>query len=135
MSWLLFIAYRLTRVLSGRAAYIHIRAMFGTIMAANVWIPILPAQKKMIGALKEGRKPDDAFSAQAKLRLKQNTFIVVPTVFIMISNHFPKVTYGERHDWAIIAGLILLGWMRQNSSAERRCPTQCSTSCVPGVTT
>ena len=104
------ITYGLTRVLSGRAAYIHVGAMFGTIMAANVWMRILPAQKKMIAALKEGRKPDDKLSAQAKLRSKQNTFIVVPVVFIMISNHFPGVTYGERYNWAILAVLILLGW-------------------------
>jgi uncharacterized membrane protein len=103
-------AYGLTRVLSGRAAYIHMGAMFGTIMAANVWMRILPAQKKMIAAIKEGRKPDDALSAQAKLRSKQNTFIVVPTVFIMISNHYPGVSYGERYNWAILAVLVLVGW-------------------------
>jgi len=103
-------AYGLTRVFSGRAAYIHMGAMFGTIMAANVWMRILPAQKKMIAAIKEGRKPDDALSAQAKLRSKQNTFIVVPVVFIMISNHYPGVSYGERYSWAILAVLILLGW-------------------------
>jgi uncharacterized membrane protein len=103
-------AYGLTRVLSGRGAYIHMGAMFGTIMAANVWMRILPAQKKMIAAIKEGRKPDDALSAQAKLRSKQNTFIVVPTVFLMISNHYPGVSYGERNSWAILAVLILVGW-------------------------
>src|SRR5260370_8664119 len=43
-------AYGLTRVLSGRAAYIHVGAIFGTIMAANVCMRILPAQKKMIEA-------------------------------------------------------------------------------------
>jgi uncharacterized membrane protein len=104
------VAYGLTRVLSGRAMYIHMGAMFGTIMAANVWMRILPAQKKMIAAIKEGRKLDDALSAQAKLRSKQNTFIVVPVVFIMISNHYPGVSYGERYNWAILAVLILLGW-------------------------
>ena len=104
------VAYGLTRVLSGRAAYIHVGAMFGTIMAANVWMRILPAQKKMIAAIKEGRKPDEALSAQAKLRSKQNTFIVVPVVLIMISNHYPGVTYGERYNWLILAILILLGW-------------------------
>jgi uncharacterized membrane protein len=103
-------AYGLSRVLSGRAAYIHMGAMFGTIMAANVWMRILPAQKKMIAAIKEGRKPDDALSAQAKLRSKQNTFIVVPVVFLMISNHYPGVSYGERNSWAILAVLILVGW-------------------------
>ena len=105
------IAYGLTRVLSGRAAYIHVGAMFGTIMAANVWMRILPAQKKMIAAIKEGRKPDDALSAQAKFRSKQNTFMAVPAVFIMISNHFPGVTYGDRYSWAILAILILAGWI------------------------
>jgi uncharacterized membrane protein len=103
--------YELTRYLSGRAAYIHIGAMFGTIMAANVWMRILPAQKKMIAAIKEGRKPDDALSAQAKLRSKQNTFMAVPVVFIMISNHFPGVTYGDRYNWAVLSILILVGWI------------------------
>jgi uncharacterized membrane protein len=105
------IAYGLTRVLSGRAAYIHVGAMFGTIMAANVWMRILPAQRKMIEAIKDGRKPDDALSAQAKLRSKQNTFMAVPVVFIMLSSHFPGVTYGERNNWLILAILILVGWI------------------------
>jgi uncharacterized membrane protein len=108
---LVFTAYGLTRVFSGRAAYIHVGALMGTIMAANVWMRILPAQKKMIAAINEGRKPDDALSAQAKLRSKQNTFMAVPVVFIMISNHFPGVTYGERYGWAILSILILIGWI------------------------
>lgn len=105
------VSYGLTRFLSGRAAYIHVGAMFGTIMAANVWMHILPAQKKMIAAIREGRKPDDALSGQAKLRSKQNTFMAVPVVFIMISSHFPGVSYGDRYNWAVLAVLILLGWV------------------------
>jgi uncharacterized membrane protein len=105
------LTYALTRTFSGRAAYIHVGAIFGTIMAANVWMRILPAQKKMIAAINEGRKPDDALSAQAKLRSKQNTFMAVPVVFIMISNHFPGVTYGERHNWVVLSILILVGWL------------------------
>lgn len=103
--------YGLTRVFSGRAAYIHVGAIFGTIMAANVWMRILPAQKKMIAAIKAGNKPDEALSGQAKLRSKQNTFMAVPLVFIMISNHYPGVTYGEKNSWAVLAVLILLGWV------------------------
>jgi uncharacterized membrane protein len=108
---IVLLSYGLTRVLSGRAAYIHVGAMFGTIMAANVWMRILPAQRKMIAAINAGKKPDDALSAQAKLRSKQNTFMAVPVVFIMISNHFPGVTYGEHYNWAILSILILLGWL------------------------
>src|SRR5204862_5598797 len=105
------LTFGLTRVFSARAAYIHLGAIFGTIMAANVWIHILPAQKRMIAALNEGRKPDERLSAQAKLRSKQNTFMAVPVVFIMISNHFPGVSYGERYNWIILSMLILLGWI------------------------
>lgn len=105
------VAYGLTQVFSGRAVYIHIGAMFGTIMAANVWMRILPAQRKMIAALKAGNKPDDALSAQAKLRSKQNTFMAVPVVFLMISNHYASATYGDRYNWLILSILVLVGWI------------------------
>lgn len=104
------LSYGLMQVFSARAAYIHVGAMFGTIMAANVWMHILPAQKKMIAALNEGRKPDERLAAQAKLRSKQNTFLAVPVVFIMISHHYPG-TYGDRYNWIILSILILLGWI------------------------
>ena len=105
------LAYGLTRVFSARAAYIHLGAIFGTIMAANVWMHILPSQKRMIAALNEGRKPDESLAARAKLRSKQNTFMAVPVVFMMISNHFPGVTYGDRYNWLILSGLVLAGWI------------------------
>ena len=105
------IIFGLTRILSGRAAYIHVGALLGTIMAANVWMRILPAQRKMIAAIREGKKPDDALAAQAKLRSKQNTFMAVPVVFIMISNHFPSASYGDRYNWAVLSILIVLGWV------------------------
>jgi uncharacterized membrane protein len=74
-----------------------------------VWMRILPAQKKMIAATKEGREPDANLAARAKLRSKQNTFIVVPTVFLMLSNHY-ATTYGSRYNWIILAVMVLLGW-------------------------
>jgi uncharacterized membrane protein len=105
------LAFGLTRVFSARAAYIHLGAIFGTIMAANVWMHILPSQKRMIAALNEGRKPDESLAARAKLRSKQNTFMAVPVVFMMISNHFPGVTYGDRYNWLILSALVLAGWI------------------------
>jgi len=105
------LCFALTLVFSARAAYIHVGATFGTIMAANVWQRILPAQRKMIAALNAGQKPDERLSAQAKLRSKQNTFMAVPVVLIMISNHYPGVTYGDRNSWIILSGLILVGWI------------------------
>ena len=105
------LSFGLTRVFSARAAYLHVGALFGTIMAANVWMHILPSQKRMIAALNAGRKPDERLAARAKLRSKQNTFLAVPVVFIMISHHYPGVTYGDRYNWIILSVLILLGWV------------------------
>ena len=108
---IVLVSYGLCQLLSARAAYIHVGAIFGTIMAANVWMHILPAQGRMIAALKQGKQPDQRFAAQAKLRSKQNTFMAVPVVFIMISSHFPGVTYGQRYNWLILSILILVGWI------------------------
>lgn len=107
---LLGATYGLAHVFSGRAAYMHVGALLGTLMAANVWVRILPAQRQMIAAAREGREPDPALSAGAKLRSKHNTYMVVPVVFLMVSNHFPVATYGHRYNWAVLAALILLGW-------------------------
>jgi uncharacterized membrane protein len=107
---LIGVAYGLCHTFSGRAAYIHVGAMFGTIMTANVWMRILPAQRRMIAATKQGKMPDAALAAQAKLRSKHNTYMVVPLIFTMISNHFPVATYGYRYNWAVLAAFILAGW-------------------------
>jgi len=104
------IACGLAHVFSGRAAYIHVGAMFGTIMTLNVWMRILPAQRKMIAAAATGAAFDPALGAQAKLRSKHNTFMAVPVVFIMLSNHFPVATYGNTYGWEILVGLVILGW-------------------------
>ncbi len=104
------LAWGLTRIFSGRAAYIHVGAVFGTIMTANVWFRILPSQRKMIAAAAAGETFDPALSAQAKLRSKHNTFMAVPVVFIMISNHFPVATYGNTYAWEVLVALVLVGW-------------------------
>ena len=104
------LAWGLMHVFSGRAAYIHLGAVFGTIMTANVWFRILPSQRKMIAAAAAGAKFDALLGAQAKLRSKHNTYMAVPVVFIMISNHFPVATYGNRYGWGVLVALVVLGW-------------------------
>ena len=106
-----FVGWGLMHVFSGRAAYIHVGAMLGTIMTANVWFRILPSQRKMIAAAAAGEKFDASLGTQAKLRSKHNTFMAVPVVFIMISNHFPVATYGNTYAWEVLVALVLLGWV------------------------
>lgn len=104
------ISWGLMRVFSGRAAYIHVGAMLGTIMTANVWFRILPSQRKMIATAASGAQFDSSLGGQAKLRSKHNTFMAVPVVFIMISNHFPVATYGNTYRWEILVALVVIGW-------------------------
>lgn len=99
-----------TRIFDGRAAYMQVGATLGTLMAANVWIRILPGQRKLIAAAAAGQQPDMRLADRAKQRSKQNTFMVVPVVFIMISNHFPVATYGNQYNGIILAVLVLVGW-------------------------
>jgi uncharacterized membrane protein len=103
------LAYALTHLISGRAAYIHVGALFGTIMAANVWMGILPATRKMLAAIREGKPIDQKLSERAKNRTIHNTYMTVPLIFLMLSNHFPTATYGADYNWVILSILVLAG--------------------------
>ncbi len=107
---LVALAVFLLRVFSARAAYLHVGALMGTIMAGNVWVRILPAQRILVAQLAAGKTPDPLLANRAKLRSKHNTFLVVPLVFLMLSNHFPTATYGNDHAALVLALLILAGW-------------------------
>jgi uncharacterized membrane protein len=102
-------AFGLSMVMSGRAMFIHVGAIFGTIMAANVWMRIWPNQRKIIAAAKAGSPPPDGLPALAGLRSKHNTYMSVPLMFFMISNHFPTV-YGSDLRWVWAAIFIAVGW-------------------------
>ena len=102
-------AWGMSRVFAPRAVFIHVGAMFGTIMAMNVWMRIWPAQKKIIAAIKAGTAPDAATVALAGLRSKHNTYMSVPLVLTMISNHYPTV-YGSPNSWVMLIVLVAVGW-------------------------
>lgn len=112
VSWLLLVAlsWGLTRVLSDRAAYLHIGAMFGAIMVANVWMIILPNQRKIMAITEAGGKPEPELSRRAGRCSRHNTYMSVPLIFTMISNHFPNITFGRDLNWLILGFLILAGW-------------------------
>ncbi|MFP4597394.1 MAG: urate hydroxylase PuuD [Persicimonas sp.] len=101
-------AWGLSEVLSSRAAYIHMGAMLGTMMAGNVFFVIIPGQKKMVQAAEEGREPDAADGEYAALRSRHNNYFTLPVLFIMISNHFPT-TYGNEFGWIILAAISAIG--------------------------
>ncbi|MBK5258810.1 MAG: urate hydroxylase PuuD [Thermoanaerobaculia bacterium] len=94
----------------GRSLYIHAGMILGTVMALNVWMVIWPAQRKIIAAIKEGTAPDAALVASAGLRSRHNTFMSVPLIFTMISNHYPTM-YGQTYRDICLAAVIAAGFV------------------------
>jgi uncharacterized membrane protein len=101
-------AWVLTHFLSGRAAYIHVGAMIGTMMVANVLMLIIPGQRKMVNAMMAGQKPDPIHGLKAKQRSVHNNYFTLPVLFIMISNHY-AMTYRHEHAWAVLGVIMLAG--------------------------
>ena len=102
------LAWGLMQLFAPRAAYLHVGAAIGTIMAANVLMVIIPAQRAMVAALALGRLPDATRGRQAALRSLHNNYFTLPVLFIMVSSHYPA-TYGHRLNWLILAGLAVVG--------------------------
>ena len=105
---LLFAANLLDSLFSARAAYMHVGAIIGTVMVANVFLIIIPNQRKVVADLVAGRTPDPALGAAAKQRSLHNNYMTLPVLFIMISPHYP-MTYGAGRPWLVLALLGLTG--------------------------
>ena len=101
------LSYGLTQVFSARGAYMHMGAILGTIMAGNVFFGIMPSQRALVKAVEEGATPDSKYGLNAKLRSTHNTYITLPVLFIMISNHYP-ITYNHSANWLVLMAIILI---------------------------
>ena len=99
---LVALAWGLSLWLGGRALYLHVGACIGTIMAANVFFVIIPGQRRMVAALREGRTPDPLDGRRGKQRSVHNNYFTLPVVFTMFSHHY-AATYMHPHGWAVLA--------------------------------
>ncbi len=108
LALVLGVAYALTHLLSGRAAFLHVGAMLGTLMAGNVFRVIMPSQRILVAAAERGEMPDPAPSKRAKERSIHNNYIVFPVIALMLSAHFPGL-YGNRLSWLVLGVLVLAG--------------------------
>lgn len=100
--------YLLSKWLSGRAAYIHVGAMIGTMMAGNVLMLIIPGQRRMVDAMLAGRTPDPVHGQKAKQRSVHNNYFTLPVLFIMISNHY-AMSYSHAYNWLVLAAIMAAG--------------------------
>ena len=105
-------AWGIGHLFSGRAVYIQVGAMLGTMMVGNVFFVIIPAHWELVRAKQAGREPDPRANERGKLRSVHNNYLTLPVVFTMISNHFPS-TYGHSYAWLILVVLLVIGaWVR-----------------------
>ncbi len=100
-------AWGYTHVFSGRSALVQVGAFIGTIMAVNVFMVIIPNQKKIADALMAGAEPDPAWGATGKTRSVHNTYLTLPVIVMMVSGHYPMLSAGHQA-WALV-GLIVVG--------------------------
>jgi len=101
-------AFALCRLFSGRGAFIEFGAMLGTIMVANVFFVIIPGQREMVLAKREGREPDPQAGLRGKLRSVHNTYFTLPVLFTMISNHY-ALAFGARRNWLVLIAMSAAG--------------------------
>jgi len=105
---LTLLAWGLARTLGGRAAFIQVGAAVGTIMVANVFFVIIPGQRRMVAAMREGRAPDPMDGKRGKQRSVHNNYFTLPVLFTMISNHYAS-TYAHPHNWAVLMLIAAAG--------------------------
>ncbi|HEY9086215.1 MAG TPA: urate hydroxylase PuuD [Candidatus Tyrphobacter sp.] len=101
-------AWGLAHVFKAQAAYLHVGAIIGTIMVANVAHVIIPGQKKMVAQIRAGQQPDPRPGELGKTRSVHNTYFTLPVLFTMISGHYP-MTYESRYAWLVLVALGLAG--------------------------
>jgi uncharacterized membrane protein len=106
--FLVALTYAFTHVLSGRGAFNQIGAIIGTIMVANVFLTIIPNQRKTVAALIAGEKPNPEYGVVGKQRSVHNNYLTLPVILLMISNHYPLL-YATRYNWVIVAIVLALG--------------------------
>ncbi len=106
--FLVALTYAFTHVFSGRGAFTQIGALVGTIMVANVFVIIIPYQKKTVEALLKGEEPDPIWGQLGKQRSVHNNYLTLPVVFLMLSNHYP-LFYATRFNWLIVAIVLAVG--------------------------
>ena len=122
---ILLVAWGTTNVFSGRAAFVHVGAVVGSIMVANVFFVIIPNQKVVVADLIAGRTPDPSLGEEAKQRSTHNNYLTLPVLLMMVSTHFPMI-FAHEQSWIVVALILIVGGIirdyfnRKNAGAGGR---------------
>lgn len=110
--------YLCTQLFNGRGAFIQMGVIWGTIMVLNVWVRILPGQRKMLRDAENGLVPDYTLGQKSKTRSVHNTYFIFPVLLIMLSNHFPSITEHESN-WMLLIILSVSGALCRHAMVAR----------------
>ncbi len=105
---ILLAAYGFTHVYSGRGAFVHVGALVGTIMVANVFFIIIPNQRIVVADMIAGKEPAAYLGDEAKQRSTHNNYLTLPVLLMMISSHFPMI-FSNQHSWLVVALVLIIG--------------------------
>jgi uncharacterized membrane protein len=116
--FVIFSSWLSCRLFAGRAAFLMTGAMIATAMSANVFVWIIPGQRKVIAQMKAGQPVDPIHGQRAKQRSVHNTYFTLPVLVSMLSNHYGWLTQGP-HNWIVLVLLMLAGALIRHSFVAR----------------
>jgi uncharacterized membrane protein len=112
------IAWGACHVFSGRAAFLITGATLATIIAANVFFVIIPNQRKMVASMKNKEPVNPLLSQRSKHRSLHNSYVTLPVIFGMISNHY-SLTYSAPHNWLVLIAIMAAGALIRHYYIQR----------------
>jgi uncharacterized membrane protein len=113
-----FSSWLACQLFAGRAAFLLVGAMLATAMSANVFVWIIPGQRKVVAQLKAGAPVDPLHGWRAKQRSVHNTYFTLPVLIAMLSNHYGWL-YANEHSWLVLVLLMLAGALIRHSFVAR----------------
>ena len=116
--FVVFASWLACQLFAGRAAFLLVGAMLATTMSANVFVWIIPGQRKVVAQLEAGQPVDPVLGWRAKQRSVHNTYFTLPVLVSMLSNHYGWL-YSGKHNWIVLVLLMLAGALIRHSFVAR----------------
>ena len=116
--FVVFASWLACQLFAGRAAFLLVGAMLATTMSANVFVWIIPGQRKVVAQLKAGQPVDPVYGWRAKQRSVHNTYFTLPVLIAMLSNHYGWL-YAGKTNWLVLVLLMLAGALIRHSFVAR----------------
>ena len=117
-----FASWLACQLFAGRAAFLLVGAMIATAMSANVFVWIIPGQRKVVAAMTSGEKYDATSLAihgkRGKQRSVHNTYFTLPVIFAMLSNHY-SFLYTHPQRWLILFVMMFAGALIRQFFVQR----------------